>query len=782
MPSASSRLGRFTLAVLGLAILVPGAAAAADEPVYYLPVAAGTPLTVAQGNGEPGFRSRDERFAFDFTAVAGQPARFEVAAARGGTVLSVRDDVRGGRCQVRGGADRPACWQEVDYVLIDHGDGTSGLYLHLRPGSVQVRSGDVVTVGQPLGQAGASGWTDRTGLQFQVQPTPAWDARSRAGWFMTRSQAVAFSDTDVLAQRPDGVPRTGDTVVSSNPGPLRERFRLRRRPTGLRATVPLEIGQERRISAAYEADSPDGYGLRFAPAVDAPVAVSPASEPEASPAPTATAEAMTSPDASATAEVPLTDEGTIVRPLFGGELAFAGCAAGASASLGRMVAISLEVDDETYTAVLGHLSEVEPSLLDLDPTAAPLIIGANELLGRYGVILAPGESPALACPASDAAAATDPAADELFVAILRGAMVTPEGEIVGGTPVALEPLVGELAYEGLAWWDGPVTAIEAAEEAGRPRASWNRRTPANASHVVFGSPIRLVARVRDRAGIAAVRFRAYHPSWPRSGAGRDLPGFDPRDDWRQLALCAAPQGRRQDPDSPCRWDGDRGDAIVTFDWDPATAPPEPTAPWLPRARPAMTRAATACVPVSLAVEVIDTAGHVWSQVDELPTPGRCDQRGVARDRSARVIYLDPLVPPRTPAARGQVTDRGWPAVFEPDPLDGAIVWRDRSDNEDGFRVFARRSYLRPDCSIRQTAWKLVTELPPDTQRYRPRHNRVRASIDVPTFTDVPGRLDRWEYAVTAFNEVGQTDRVRVGGFVAGSEAFCDPGLEPPPDL
>ena len=75
---------------------------------------------------------------------------------------------------------RPACWREVDYVLIDHGDGTSGLYLHLRPGSVLVRSGDVVTVGQPLAQAGASGWTDRSGLQFQVQSTPVWDSRQRA--------------------------------------------------------------------------------------------------------------------------------------------------------------------------------------------------------------------------------------------------------------------------------------------------------------------------------------------------------------------------------------------------------------------------------------------------------------------------------------------------------------------------------------------------------------------------------------------------------------------------
>ena len=233
------------MATLLLAVGVPAPTAAASEPVTYLPVGADTALTVAQGNGEPDFRSRDERFAFDFTATDGQPGRFEVAAARGGTIMSTRDEVPGGRCQEPGDEARPACWHEVDYVLIDHGDGTSGLYLHLRPGSVLVRSGDVVTVGQPLAQAGASGWTDRSGLQFQVQSTPVWDTRGEPGWFMTESQPVAFADADVLDQRPDGVPQTGDTVVSSNPGPTRDPFRLRRRPTGLRATVPFEIDQPR---------------------------------------------------------------------------------------------------------------------------------------------------------------------------------------------------------------------------------------------------------------------------------------------------------------------------------------------------------------------------------------------------------------------------------------------------------------------------------------------------------------------------------------------------------
>jgi hypothetical protein len=767
------------LSLLAGSVLAAMPAAAADDPVYYLPAPAGTALEVDQGNDERDFRTDAERYAFDFVAAEGA-ARFTVVAARGGTVRQVRMGFPGGSCDVRGDRNRPDCWREVNLVLIDHGDGTAGLYLHLRPDSATVRQGEVVSTGQPLAQAGSSGWTPRTGLQFQVQRMPAWHEVGRGGWFVTASLPVAFADADVLAQRPDGVPRTGDSVLSGNPGPSREPFRLERRPAALPASVPFEVDRDREVSAAYEADSPDGYGLRFAPAVDAPLpepATASPSEPlEASAA--ASPDALDTGEAPATDEVPATDEGTIVRPLFGGTLAFAGCATGASASLGRMVAIELEVEDSTYLAVLGHLSEIEPSLLERDPAAAALIIGPNEFLGRYGVILPPGESPALECPAADA---TDPTADELFAAILRDASVTLEGEIVGGTPVSPEPLVGALAYEGFAWWRGLLGAVEMAEEAGNPRARWNARTPADGAHIIFGDPIRLVARVRDSAAITQVRFRAFYPGWARPADRRDFSGFDPRTSWSQLAVCLPPRGDGVPGAAECDWDGDRRDAVVTFTWDPSTAPATPSARWLPRAQPAMTRASTECVPVSLAVEVVDASGHVFSEIGDLPLANACDQRSAERGDRGRVLYLDPLVRPRAPAARGEVTDRAWPEQA-PDALDGAIVWRDRSDNEDGFRVYARRSYLLADCSIRNTAWQRIDELPADTERYRPRHAQVRRRIEVPEIDGVPGFMVRWEYAVSAYNEAGETDRTRVGGFVGGGEAFCDPGLEPPPDL
>ena len=57
----------------------------------------------------------------------------------------------------------------------------------------------------------------------------------------------------------------------------------------------------------------------------------------------------------------------------------------------------------------------------------------------------------------------------------------------------------------------------------------------------------------------------------------------------------------------------------------------------------MTRSMDSCVPVSLAVEVVDRAGHVFSDIGDLPLPTVCDQRAIDRG-DGRVLYLDPLVP------------------------------------------------------------------------------------------------------------------------------------------
>ena len=735
-------------AVLGLSGIVSAAPTiAADESLYYLPAPAETALVVSRGNGDTDGRSVRQDYAFDFVA-ADEPERFRVVAARGGTVIGTRVGLRGGRCTEPLGGRRPACWRDVNYVLIDHGDGTSALYTHLRRREPLVRRGDVVSVGQPIGVAGSSGWTDEVGLGFQLQVTPTWNEAGRGGWFLTESIPLAFADPDVVSQRVDGVPQADDEVISGNPGAGFEPFRFHHRPTGLPASVPFEDGVERDISMAYQADSSDGYGLHFA----APIgAVTDTLDPGFIP-------------------------GTAVRPLFGGNLEFAGCASGGSASLGRIVVTGFEVDGTPYHAVHGHLSYIEPALLDPGPGLPSPIVGPDDVIGYYGVNAPLPEDQTLDCPEADSDQF------DLFVTILRDATVSSEGEVSGGTPVSPEPLVGERGYEGFDWFTGPVAADEVVAEPGRPRARWHSKTPAHSSHIVFGDTVTLRARVRDVSDIAQVRFRAYYPRWPQVDASSDLTSFDPITSWRQLAVCAAPGEGQRGFGSLCEWKGDGQDAKVTYVWDPQAARAQPSAPWLPRARRAMTRGATACVPVSLAVEVIDKAGHVYSEIGSLPLPSECGERAIDRLDDARVLYLDPLVPPRAPTARGKVEDRGWPPVYGPDPLDGAIVWRDRSNNEDGFRIYARRSWLETDCSISDGRWQLVTTLAPNKERYRPNHKKVVKAIKVPKIEGVPGHMNRWEYAVSAFNEAGETRLLPVGGFVGGSERFCDPGLVPPPEL
>ena len=243
---------------LGLpAMAGPVAAQDDDEPRYLLPAPAGDALRVTAGNNNTTGRRGNERFAFDFAAAAVpsddtvepdaeeedefdeatddvDPA-FTVVAARGGTVLGQRPSVADGRCPQRSSGPRPDCWRAVNYVVIDHGDGTSGLYLHLRRGSTLVRRGDIVSAGTPIGVAGQSGWTNGIGLQFQVEETPSRADIGQPGWFLTRSLPVTFSDPSVT-----------DAALDR-----RAAHRRRRR-----------IGQRARRSVAVQADAPAGGPAR----------------------------------------------------------------------------------------------------------------------------------------------------------------------------------------------------------------------------------------------------------------------------------------------------------------------------------------------------------------------------------------------------------------------------------------------------------------------------------------------------------------------------------------
>ncbi len=115
----------------------------------------GGPFRLTQGpNGEYSHHGAKSRYAMDIAMPVGTP----IIAARGGVVVKTENDQSG-----RG--KNPA----GNFVRILHDDGTMGVYLHLKQGSVSVREGQRVAVGSPLGLSGNTGNSTGPHLHFVVQ-------------------------------------------------------------------------------------------------------------------------------------------------------------------------------------------------------------------------------------------------------------------------------------------------------------------------------------------------------------------------------------------------------------------------------------------------------------------------------------------------------------------------------------------------------------------------------------------------------------------------------------
>jgi murein DD-endopeptidase MepM/ murein hydrolase activator NlpD len=173
-------------------------------PGYLLPWAGGEIHSVTQGEETAFTHNGVAAYAFDFDL-----SYSTVVAARSGKVAMVREDSNQGGCSAFYAASS-------NYVVIDHGDGTAGLYLHLAYDSAQVAVGQEVRQGEPIAISGETGVTcsGDTGLDpgahlhFQVQPFVE-------GKYFTQSQPIAFDDIPTN----NGVPIYGRSYVSGNYGP-----------------------------------------------------------------------------------------------------------------------------------------------------------------------------------------------------------------------------------------------------------------------------------------------------------------------------------------------------------------------------------------------------------------------------------------------------------------------------------------------------------------------------------------------------------------------------------
>lgn len=164
---------------------------------YMLPWACGAAYQVTQGNNSAFSHTGSSAYAWDF----GLPRHTAVHASRGGTVVFSQNIVGPGDSCYDGcttDACCSSCLNTVNRVVVDHGDGTNALYLHLDEATVP--QGSTVKRGDMLGWSGISGCSFGAHLHFQVQED--------CGIWFCNSVQMQFSEDPGLAE--------GDTPTSQN--------------------------------------------------------------------------------------------------------------------------------------------------------------------------------------------------------------------------------------------------------------------------------------------------------------------------------------------------------------------------------------------------------------------------------------------------------------------------------------------------------------------------------------------------------------------------------------
>lgn len=205
---ASAIFGAVTLiAAIVPAINIPGRPGTETPlfpavPGYVLPWAGGEIHAVSQGEETTFTHNGLTAYAFDFDL-----SYATVVASRSGKVILAYAGSNSGGCS-------RFYSSSTNYVAIDHGDGTVGLYMHLAYDSVSVNVGDIVAQGQPIGVSGETGVTCSDDgrdpgphLHFQVE-------RFDAEHYLTQSLPIAFDDIPEKG----GVPVEGRSYVSGNFG------------------------------------------------------------------------------------------------------------------------------------------------------------------------------------------------------------------------------------------------------------------------------------------------------------------------------------------------------------------------------------------------------------------------------------------------------------------------------------------------------------------------------------------------------------------------------------
>lgn len=162
--SAMLRPSRLPSALLFAALFSASRSAVAGP--YRLPWSPGTPMQLTQDCNDACCSDHvgTDRYAWDFA----NGTEFPIVAAREGTVAHVK-------VSSNTGCGASSCANDANYLVIDHGDGTSSVYLHLRGGSLDpaLKCGEFVRQGQALAIADSTGWSTGSHLHYQVNPLRA---------------------------------------------------------------------------------------------------------------------------------------------------------------------------------------------------------------------------------------------------------------------------------------------------------------------------------------------------------------------------------------------------------------------------------------------------------------------------------------------------------------------------------------------------------------------------------------------------------------------------------
>jgi hypothetical protein len=128
---------------------------------YRLPWMPGTTMQLTQDCNDSCCSDHvgSDEYAWDWA----NGSSFLVRAARGGTITHLK-------INSTTGCATTACSVDVNMLVIDHGDGTQAIYMHLKGDSAQpgVTCGAQVKAGQPLAWSGTTGHSTGVHLHFQV--------------------------------------------------------------------------------------------------------------------------------------------------------------------------------------------------------------------------------------------------------------------------------------------------------------------------------------------------------------------------------------------------------------------------------------------------------------------------------------------------------------------------------------------------------------------------------------------------------------------------------------